>query len=246
MEILFAIVFLLICGVVVFIIQYWWILLIFVGMLFLAAIIYLIFRNIELKQLRNDVVGAEIISREPIVKQVCENTGHTTSYGRYLSYHEHYRNRNVITGYKVKFKVIFNNGSCKIIECNENSGDYKILITKMEFSKPKNVSKPIHSTNITNISLSQQNALRQAKTYLASSEFSYQGLVKQLEYEKYPHIDAVYAADNCGANWNEQAIKKAKSYLLNSAYSREGLIQQLEYEGFTHEQAVYGVTGVGY
>ena len=70
--------------------------------------------------------------------------------------------------------------------------------------------------------------------------FSYQGLINQLEYEKYSHEDAVFAADNCGADWNEQAAKSAKSYLNYTSFSRDGLIEQLEYEGFTHEQAVYG------
>ena len=75
--------------------------------------------------------------------------------------------------------------------------------------------------------------------------FSYTGLIKQLEYEKYSHEDAVYAADNCGADWNEQAAKAAKDYLDVMSFSRQGLIDQLEYEGYTHEQAVFGVNSVG-
>lgn len=91
----------------------------------------------------------------------------------------------------------------------------------------------------------QINALRSAKSYLNYSNFSYEGLIDQLEYEKYSHDDAVYAADHCGADWNEQAAKKAKSYLEHSAFSRDGLIAQLEYEGFSHEQAVYGAEANG-
>lgn len=75
--------------------------------------------------------------------------------------------------------------------------------------------------------------------------FSHDGLVEQLEYEGYPHEDAVYAADNCGANWNEQAAKSAEQYLDTMSFSRSGLIEQLEYEGFTNEQAVYGVDKAG-
>ena len=44
--------------------------------------------------------------------------------------------------------------------------------------------------------------------------FSYSGLVEQLEFEQYSHDDAVYAADNCGADWNKQAAKSAKNYLV--------------------------------
>lgn len=92
---------------------------------------------------------------------------------------------------------------------------------------------------------SQQNALAKAKSYLSHSAFSHDGLVEQLEYEQFSHEDAVYGADNCGANWNEQAAKKAQSYMSHSSFSRGGLIDQLIYEGFTQTQAEYGVTAVG-
>ena len=76
--------------------------------------------------------------------------------------------------------------------------------------------------------------------------FSYTGLIEQLEYEGYSHTEAVYGADNCGADWNEQAAKSAANYLDYTSFSRSGLIEQLEYEGFTHSQAVYGVEQNGY
>lgn len=92
----------------------------------------------------------------------------------------------------------------------------------------------------------ERNALGAAKDYLELMAFSYQGLVEQLEYEKYSHDEAVYAADNCGADWNEQAAKAAKGYLKIMSFSKDKLIEQLEYGGFTHEQAVYGVEANGY
>ncbi len=92
----------------------------------------------------------------------------------------------------------------------------------------------------------ERNAVEKAKSYLEIIAFSRKGLIEQLEYEKFLHEEAVYGADNCGADWNEQVAKKAKSYLELMAFSRGGLIEQLEYEGFTHEQAVYGVKQNGY
>ena len=92
----------------------------------------------------------------------------------------------------------------------------------------------------------QSNALKAAKRYLDALPFSYEGLVKQLEFEKYTHEDAVFAVDHCGADWNEQAAKKAESYLQSGAFSRDRLIDQLEFDGYTHEQAVYGVEQNGY
>ncbi len=95
------------------------------------------------------------------------------------------------------------------------------------------------------LSSERRNAMSRADSYLRSSAFSHDGLVDQLEYEGFSHSDAVYAADNCGANWNEQALKKAKSYLNSSAFSKSGLTEQLEYEGFTSSQAKYGVDNCG-
>lgn len=95
------------------------------------------------------------------------------------------------------------------------------------------------------LSISQINALASAKSYLSFSAFSHQGLVDQLEFEKFSTEDAVFAADHCGADWDEQALKSAKSYLGFSAFSYSGLIDQLEFEGFTPEQATYGADNCG-
>lgn len=96
------------------------------------------------------------------------------------------------------------------------------------------------------VTIGMKNALKSANQYLAYSAFSRSGLIKQLEYEKYTHDEAVYAVDHCGADWNEQAAKSAKQYLDYASFSRSGLIDQLEYEGFTHSQAVYGAQKNGY
>ena len=107
-------------------------------------------------------------------------------------------------------------------------------------SAPESKAPAAESAAPKQMSAGQQNALKKANSYLKYSNFSYQGLVEQLEYEKFSHEDAVYAVDHCGADWNEQALGKAKSYLDYSAFSYTGLISQLEYEGFTAEQAAYG------
>lgn len=99
--------------------------------------------------------------------------------------------------------------------------------------------------NYSSVSVSKLNALKKAKSYLNYSAFSYEGLIHQLEYEKFSNEDAVYGADNCGANWNEQALKKAKSYLDYTSFSYSGLVKQLEYEKFTSEQAKYGADNCG-
>lgn len=96
------------------------------------------------------------------------------------------------------------------------------------------------------MTMGEANALESAEAYLSFMAFSYSGLIEQLEYEGFTTDEAVFAADNCGADWNEQAAKCAQEYLDTFAFSREELIDQLEYEGFTYDQAVYGVEAVGY
>ncbi len=119
-------------------------------------------------------------------------------------------------------------------QSNNNSNTQQ---NKQQQTQPEN--------NTPSVSVSKQNALKSAQSYLSFSAFSRKGLIEQLEYEKYSTEDATYAVDNCGANWNEQALKSAKSYLSFSSFSHDGLVEQLEYEGFTHEQAEYGVTQNG-
>lgn len=94
--------------------------------------------------------------------------------------------------------------------------------------------------------MGQQNALRKAGQYLDTMPFSYEGLIDQLEFEGYTTEEATYAADNCGADWNEQAAEKAQDYIDMMSFSKSGLIDQLKFEGFTQEQAEYGAKAVGY
>jgi len=93
--------------------------------------------------------------------------------------------------------------------------------------------------------VSQKNAANKADSYLDYTAFSYEGLIAQLEFDKFSHEDAVYGADKSGADWNEQAAKKAKSYLSYSSFSRQGLIDQLMFDKFTQAQAEFGASAAG-
>ena len=112
--------------------------------------------------------------------------------------------------------------------------------TQAQTQTPSQNTTPISTTTV-----SQKNAVKKAKSYLGYTAFSHDGLVDQLVYEQFSYADAVYGADNSGANWNEQAAKKAKSYMDYSAFSRGSLIEQLIHEKFTQAQAEYGATVAG-
>lgn len=100
-------------------------------------------------------------------------------------------------------------------------------------------------TNSGTATMGERNALERAHDYLDFTAFSYLGLIDQLEFEGYSTEEATYAADHCGADWNEQALLKALSYLDTLAFSYTGLIDQLEFEEFTPEQARYAVDRCG-
>ncbi len=91
----------------------------------------------------------------------------------------------------------------------------------------------------------KEGAQAKAESYLHSQAFSYDGLVHQLEFEGFSKVEAEYAADHCGADWNEQAIRKAESYLHSQSFSYDGLIHQLGVEGFTDAESKYGVDHCG-
>jgi hypothetical protein len=90
----------------------------------------------------------------------------------------------------------------------------------------------------------QDNAIAKAESYLDYSAFSKQGLILQLEYDKFTTADATFAVAHIestgGVDWREQAVRKAKSYMDYSAFSLDGLIRQLEYDKFTLSEAQYG------
>jgi flagellar biosynthesis GTPase FlhF len=91
----------------------------------------------------------------------------------------------------------------------------------------------------------QKEAVKEANSYLVASPVSRRELIKQLEAKKYSRADAEYAADNSGADWNEQARKKGKAYLDAKDFSRAALIEQLEFDGFSNEQARYAADKLG-
>lgn len=97
---------------------------------------------------------------------------------------------------------------------------------------------------IDNETTSQKNAVKQAQNYLKFMAFSRQGLINQLEFEKYSTEDATYAVDKLNVDYNEQAVSKADAYLKTMAFSKVGLKTQLEFEGFTSTEADYGVENI--
>lgn len=92
---------------------------------------------------------------------------------------------------------------------------YQIDIDNVEPYSPDSNNDEV--TNGDGLTIGQRNALASAKNYLSLTGFSYDGLIEQLEYEKFSHEDAVYAVDNCEADWNEQAAKGYRLHTITTA-----------------------------
>ena len=79
---------------------------------------------------------------------------------------------------------------------------------------------------------------------------SYKEMVNWLvEYAGYTEEDAIYAADNCGADWKERCCRKVKLYLEDDATyndSREWLTKHLkDYDLFADEEIQYALEQCG-
>lgn len=97
------------------------------------------------------------------------------------------------------------------------------------------------------VTASQAQALDSANGYIQDGQgFSRDGLISQLQSEKFSSVDAAWAADHTGADWNAQAVLSAKGYMSDGeGFSRGSLISQLQFEKFTYAQASHAASVVG-
>ena len=94
-----------------------------------------------------------------------------------------------------------------------------------------------------------------AEEYLAFGGYSYSGLITALINREYTPEEAQYAADHCGADWNEEAVDAANAFTDRDAVialysshdivkmigcSYPNLLNHLKAEGFSSEEAQFG------
>ena len=162
-----------------------------------------------------------------------------------------FSNKEALYGaYMVSSSTDWNEQAAKKAESYLHSFAYseKELISMLEkdgFTHKQAIYGASVINTITDNDIDEQ-VIRRAESYLTSSAFSEQGLIRQLESDGFTTEKATYGVNaiSSSTDWKEQAAKKAKSYLQSSAFSERGLVKQLEFEGFTHDQAVYGVNSI--
>jgi hypothetical protein len=97
----------------------------------------------------------------------------------------------------------------------------------------------------------QQSAREEAQQYLATTAFSYQGLIDQLDSSAgsgYSVNDATVSVNSLTVDWNAEAVQSAKQYMQLTPMSCQDLIDQLDSSAgdqYTVAQATYGATQAG-
>lgn len=115
-----------------------------------------------------------------------------------------------------------------------------IVVTEDTSTEDKHIDIPEGSTR------SQQNALNKAISRIAKENTSRAKLIKNLvEWDSFPQEDAIFAADNCGADWKLFAANKARERIKSGDISRDKLVQYLvTWDGFTEDEAEYAAQEV--
>ena len=85
----------------------------------------------------------------------------------------------------------------------------------------------------------KEQSVKEARSILECFGSSYENMIIALERDlKFSHEEAVYGADNCGADWKEEALRAARKCLeKNGEYSFEKMVFQLQIFNFTQEEA---------
>ncbi|WP_010529700.1 Ltp family lipoprotein [Lentibacillus jeotgali] len=131
-------------------------------------------------------------------------------------------------------------------EPTENENKEKPTESKEEPTEVEQNDKANEVEEEPSMTVSQQNAVGSAETYIQTMAFSKSGLIEQLKFDGYPEEDAKFAVENIEVNWKKQAVKSAKTYLDTMSFSRQGLIDQLKFDGYSKEHANHAADQVGF
>ena len=85
-------------------------------------------------------------------------------------------------------KPVENESVVEEVATIEESTEEQVEVVETVEEEPMEVEEEVD-----NLTLGQKNALKSAKSYLDFAAFSYNGLIKQLEYEGYTNEEAVFA-----------------------------------------------------
>lgn len=111
-------------------------------------------------------------------------------------------------------------------------------LNKEDESNPYSELEPVFYNTI----YGNEGAVNSAKDYLKFIAASKTKIISFLKKKGFTEEEAIYGAENCGADWYDQALRMAMSYLNVQEFTYEQLALQLMIEGFTEDEIIYVLT----
>lgn len=111
-------------------------------------------------------------------------------------------------------------------------------LNKEDESNPYSELEPVFYNTI----YGNEGAVNSAKDYLKFMAASKTKIISFLKKKGFTEEEAIYGAENCGADWYDQALRMAMSYLNVQEFTYEQLALQLMIEGFTEDEIIYVLT----
>ena len=111
-------------------------------------------------------------------------------------------------------------------------------LNKEDESNPYSELEPVFYNTI----YGNEGAVNSAKDYLKFMAASKTKIISFLKKQGFTEEEAIYGAENCGADWYDQALRMAMSYLNVQEFTYEQLALQLMIEGFTEDEIIYVLT----
>ena len=108
-------------------------------------------------------------------------------------------------------------------------------LNKEDESNPYSELEPVFYNTI----YGNEGAVNSAKNYLISMAASKNKIISFLRKKGFSEEEAIYGAENCGADWYDQALRMAMSYLNVQEFTYEQLALQLMIEEFTEDEIIY-------
>lgn len=108
-------------------------------------------------------------------------------------------------------------------------------LNKENESNPYSELEPVFYNTI----YGNEGAVNSAKNYLISMAASKNKIISFLRKKGFSEEEAIYGAENCGADWYDQALRMAMSYLNVQEFTYEQLALQLMIEEFTEDEIIY-------
>ena len=108
-------------------------------------------------------------------------------------------------------------------------------LNKEDESNPYSELEPVFYNTI----YGNEGAVNSAKDYLKFIAASKTKIISFLKKKGFTEEEAIYGAENCGADWYDQALRMAMSYLNVQEFTYEQLALQLMIEEFTEDEIIY-------